>query len=460
MRRNVRFATAFAAVSAVTVSGVRAQGFSVNEHDACAMGRGGATVARPCPGGPAAWFNPAGLVDMLGMPGIQASLGLTLIKPTGGFTDDLSSQKTDLGDILALVPNAYVRWGLKPELALGLSVTAPYGLEIKWPTTFNGRFAAYQSALHAIYIQPTVAYDLMGILSLGAGLDIVVSSVDLSQRADAGATLSSVGVPLYTDFADVDLSASGTGVGFNVGAQVKFWERFAVGFRYLHRVKVSYDGDATFAQLMTGIVLPANNPLGPQLGLGTGPLPLDLVLADQFQPGGPLSAGKATTEITLPGQWQIGVAWNVIDRLTLFGDYHRQNWNVFDTLTLDFENSSTPDITLVEDYRDSHGVRLGGEYAVSATTLLRAGYLWHSAATPAATVTPLLPEGERQEFTAGIGFGLMQRLRADVAYQFLLQANRRGRIAEAPEGVNGATLNSGLYEFKGHLFGANLTYSF
>ncbi|MCZ6753857.1 MAG: long-chain fatty acid transporter, partial [Gemmatimonadetes bacterium] len=37
-----------------------AQGFSVYEHSACAMGRAGATVADPCLDGSSMFFNPAG----------------------------------------------------------------------------------------------------------------------------------------------------------------------------------------------------------------------------------------------------------------------------------------------------------------------------------------------------------------------------------------------------------------
>jgi len=451
MHSPTKSAAVLGALSLLAVGGASAQGFSVNEHDACSMGRGGATVARPCRGGAAAWFNPAGLV---GEPGIQAMAGLTLIKPMGGFTDDVSSQRTDLDDILALVPNVYARWGLKPNLALGLSLTVPYGLDIKWPTSFDGRFAAYNASLRSIYIQPTIAYDLMGILSVGGGLDFVIGTVDLKQRIDAGETLGELGIPLFTDFANADLSASGTGVGFNLGAQVKFWERLMFGVRYLHKVKIHYEGDAVFTQIQTGIVFPANSVPG------AGPVPLDAVLAPQFESDGLLGSGTAETNITMPSQWQFGLAWNVTDPLTLFGDYHRQNWNVFDVLTLDFTNPATPDIVLVENYENTHGVRLGGEYAVSEATRLRAGWLWHSAAAPAATVTPLLPEGERQEFTAGVGFRLFGQLGADVAYQYLRQVKRRGRIVEAPVGVPGATLNSGLYEFTAHLFGVNLTYSF
>ena len=40
---------------------VEAQGFSVNEHGSCSMGRGGTGVASPCADGSASFINPAGL---------------------------------------------------------------------------------------------------------------------------------------------------------------------------------------------------------------------------------------------------------------------------------------------------------------------------------------------------------------------------------------------------------------
>ena len=38
---------------------LHAQGFSVNEHGSCAMGRAGTGVAAPCDDGSAMFFNPA-----------------------------------------------------------------------------------------------------------------------------------------------------------------------------------------------------------------------------------------------------------------------------------------------------------------------------------------------------------------------------------------------------------------
>src|SRR5204863_188641 len=49
---------------------VHAQGFAVNEHNTCTMGRAGAVVASPCADGSALFHNPAGLSAVAVAPGV------------------------------------------------------------------------------------------------------------------------------------------------------------------------------------------------------------------------------------------------------------------------------------------------------------------------------------------------------------------------------------------------------
>ena len=73
-----------------------------------------------------------------------------------------------------------------------------------------------------------------------------------------------------------------------------------------------------------------------------------------------------------------------------------------------------------------------------------------------ATVTPLLPEGNRTDFTLGVGTRIARSFYIDAAYMYVNQADRRGRtvpltIAET----------NGLYKDQhAHLFGVTLTYDF
>jgi long-chain fatty acid transport protein len=136
------------------------------------------------------------------------------------------------------------------------------------------------------------------------------------------------------------------------------------------------------------------------------------------------------------------------------GDYQYVVWGWFNSIVIDFANPGTPQEVLSPRNKDTHGFRVGAEYQPSARLTLRGGYLHHGAASPDQFVTPLLPEAPRNEFTAGVGLELTPGLHADLAYQYIAQQDRRGRVFPEPVG------NTGLYTFSAHLFGVGLAYTF
>lgn len=436
-----------------------AQGFGVYEHGTCAMGRAGVAAAAPCADGSAIFFNPAGLA---GLSGKHLSAGATLIQALGGFITDLTNDRTDLDNPLIPVPNFYFSYGLGPKATVGLGVYAPYGLETRWPTDFDGRFLGYKTNLRSIYVQPTVGYQLHDRIKIGIGFAYIFSDLELNQRVDLssqlvpsalvppGTRFYQLGIPFGTDIADGKLTASGTGFAVNFGAIVKITDQLSIGGHWITRKTIQYDGDANFTQIQTNQVLPAGNPLSP-----TGsPLPIDALVGPLFLPGQAFSSGGAATELTLPPQGTLGLAYRVNDAWTVMGDWHYVVWGWFNTLPVDFENPGTPDFDLYEGYRDTHGFRVGVEHRHSDKYTIRAGYLYHAAAAPPETVTPLLPEGARNEFTLGLGAELTPKLHADLGYQFIKQNDRRGRIHDATVG------NSGIYQFSAHLVGVGLSYTF
>ena len=433
---------------------VAAQGFGVYEHNTCAMGRAGVAAASPCADGSAIFFSPAGLA---GLAGTHFSVGVTLIGAQGGFTDDFLAQKTDLDNPLIPVPAAYITHAISPKLTVGIGAYAPYGLQTKWPTQgFEGRFVGYNTDLKSIYIQPTIGYQVHPRLKVGVGFAYITSRVELHQRADLSQqgvpgqafTFAALGIPNQTDFADAALEATGTGFAINFGGILKVNDQLSVGGHWLTRKTISYDGTVAFTQIPTGLTLAAGNPLGAPAGT-----PVDLLVAAEFLSGGPLSAGNATTSITMPPQGSVGLAYKMTDKLMVMADYQLVVWGWFNSLTIDFVNPATPDITLRPQNKDTHGFRFGGEYTYSPKITLRGGYLYHTGASPAAFVTPLLPEGPRNEFTIGAGINLTPKLHADLGYQYIRQNDRRGL-------VNVLAGNTGLYQFSAHLFGAGLAYTF
>jgi long-chain fatty acid transport protein len=441
---------------------VAAQGFGVYEHNTCAMGRAGVAAASPCADGSAIFFNPAGLA---GLSGNRISAGVTAIAAKGSFTDDFLAHRTDLDNPVIPVPNLYLTRQINSKLTVGIGAYAPYGLETKWPADdFEGRFLGYNTDVRSIYIQPTIGYQISPRLKFGIGFAYITSHLELRQRADLstrpipptlavpaglppGTTFGMVGVPTGTDFADAVLDASGTGFAVNFGGILKVTDRLSIGGHWLTRKKITYDGDAVFEQIPTGLVLPVA--IGP-LPAGT---PVDAVLTSQFGAGGALEDGAVTTSLMMPPQGSLGFAYQLNDKWNFMADWQYVVWGWFSEVAIDFENPNTPDLTLHPNNKDTHGFRFGTEYQYSPKVQLRAGYLHHGGASPPQFVTPLLPEGPRNEFTIGAGIQMTPKFHVDLGYQYIKQNDRRGT-------VNTALGNTGLYQFSANLFGVGLAYTF
>ena len=454
-------AGAFALVAAFPAA-LAGQGFGVYEHNSCAMGRAGVTAAMPCADGSAIFFNPAGLA---GLSGTRGSAGVTLIQAQGGFTDDFLASKSDLKNPLIPVPNLYITRALSPKVTAGIGVYAPYGLETKWDAnTFSGRFLGYNTRIQSVYIQPTLGFQVTPKLKVGAGVAYITSKLKLRQRADlstqlvpdalripaglpAGTTFGMLGVATGTDFADAVLDADGTGFAVNFGAIWQVTDKLSVGGHWLTRKTIDYDGTAAFTQVPTGLQLP----------VAVGPLPagtqVDGLLQGNFASGGPLASGAVSTSIIMPPQGTIGFAYKADSAWTFMADYQYVVWGWFTEVPISFANPATPDLDLHPANKDTHGFRVGTEYQYNDKVKLRGGYLYHTGASPAQFVTPLLPEGARNEFTIGAGLALTPRFHADLAYQYIRQNDRRGT-------VNLAAGNTGLYTFSAHLFGAGFAFTF
>jgi len=461
MRRNAVLCAATLLTAIILAPRAQAQGFAVYEHDACTMARAAAGVAAPCPGGSAIFFNPAGIVAP-GKPwNLQANL--TLIQPKGNFVDSASRVRTDLVNATYPVPAAYFTRQLGSRAAVGIGAFAPYGLTTEWPSNFQGRFMAYKTQLSALYIQPTFAYKVADGFQIGVGADYVTASAKVHRHLDAstipipgggGATLALIGVSPGTDFADALFDVTGTGWGGHVGVMWQASSKLSFGVRYMSQVKINFTGNASFTAIQTGIALPAGNPICNPPGLPaqcTAGTPLETALLASL-PNQPASAS-----ITMPAQFVVGLAYSLTPQLKVLADYQYTDWTVFKSLDLTLKTSATT-ASEVENYIATNAFRAGLDWQATDGLALRVGALTHKGASPDESVTPILPEGQRFEGTVGAGIRLASMLRLDLAYQYVYQGDRRGRMIEvaAPTPAN----NHGIFGFTANLFGASLALAF
>jgi long-chain fatty acid transport protein len=434
----------------------RAQGYGLYEQGTCMMGRAGAGVAAPCNDGSAIFFNPAGLALETAA---VVSAEITSVAPRGRFTNSTTSLVSRINDRTIPVPAAYAAAPIGTHAVAGLGVFAPYGLVTDWPNTSEGRFVGYFSSFKTFYLQPTIAVGLKNRVFVGGGVDVTHVSVELRRRVDLSTqpiartpfTFGALGVPRGTDFADIDLTGSGNHVGGHVGVIVTATDQLSFGMRYLFRQQVTINGEVATTQIPTNLALPVTIP-----GVPAG-TPIDVVIRPGFAPGSGLSNQSANTALPLPDQFVVGVAISPTQKFKLLADYQRTHWSLFDTVTI--TNQFAPATVLVESYRDTDGVRIGGEYGINRLTV-RAGFDVHNAAAPDQSVTPILPEAPRKEVAAGLGLLLGASWRVDVAYLFVSQTDRAGRSTDGGLAVPTTAVNNGTYHYWANLFSAGVTVHF
>ncbi|HEU0013155.1 MAG TPA: outer membrane protein transport protein [Longimicrobium sp.] len=431
MRRSL----ALAAACCLAAAPAAAQGSGVDQQSACMTGRVGTGVAAPCDDASAVYFSPAGLA----LHGGVASFGASLIRSGNTFRYDQPApgqvDVVERDDAWKTVPQGYASLRVGRRLAVGVGYFVPYGLGIEWPVcpaelppgpctdpNFEGRFTGYDNSLRGEYIQPTVAYQVAPGLALGVGVDFVLGGIEVHQR-QFGPAASGLG---RTEVVDVGLRGTGSGMTFNASAILRLNPRTTVGVRYLHSAEVEIDGDAVFAQVPTGVAS----------------------VDAQVQTRIPADQGVSTT-LEFPAQIVAGVSHRH-GRVHLLADVQRTKWSSFDALPVDFAGNA-PDQTLELNYRDTDTFRFAAELAALEALTLRAGFRYNEAATPRAT--PFLPEGERNYYTAGLGYRLPRGVSADLALQYVHQPDRAGSVL--PEGTR-----AGIYESRGLVLGLTLAWRF
>src|SRR6187399_709482 len=126
------------AICLLSPTAAAAQGFGIYEQSACAMGRAAAGVAEPCEDGSATYVNPAALA---GRKTILGSGGGVFVFGPETFTSDTGTA-TAADNPVGTVPHGYFQYGFNSRLALGIGFYAPYGLSVRWPLDFGGRFVS------------------------------------------------------------------------------------------------------------------------------------------------------------------------------------------------------------------------------------------------------------------------------------------------------------------------------
>ena len=396
-----------------------AAGFSIYEQGAAATAQAGAFAARNTDPS-AIFYNPAGIQGQ----GQSVSAGVTLISTGTTFYGDNpypgDGYEAEQEPGFFYPPHLYY---VHPEgeFTFGFGFFTPFGLGTEWKDGFAGRASSMKAVIQTFYFNPVVSYGITPELSVAVGAQMVMGTVEVERVA-----MTSV-LTNWSDVADVALDGSGgPKFGFNAGIQYSPISQVRLGVSYRSGVELDYDGTAKFTAIDQTLFAAAGLP----------------------------TETDVEASIAYPAIWSFGLALKPIERLTVEFDVLQMQWETFDELPITFveEQYAALSEAIPEDYENSRSYRVGVEFMATDVLALRAGYLYDESPAPAAAVSTLLPDADRNSYMAGLGY-TMGNFTVDVEYMYL-PFNDRSTEQSSHRGFDG------LFETHAHLYGFTLTYRF
>jgi len=361
----------------LTASTSFAAGFRLPEAGAKAMGMGFAFTAQ-ADDPSAIYFNPAGLTQL---EGNNVMVGVTYVRENGGEfsgttpVDNVSASKSETQKSLNFfIPNAYYTHTDKSTgFAYGVGIFTPFGLgqEYENRNTSIFRNQITKIDLQTLVVNPTVAFKIGNVLSVGAGIDLMYGKAKLEKTPWAP--------PLGGNLYNIELEGDGTAWGYNFGLLLKPSANFRVGANYRSPFTLNIkEGDATLSNISPG--------------------------AAGFLGG--LTSTKANVTIAMPATFALGVAYT-IGKLTVEADADWTFWHSYGNLPITFQDQRPPVLVssnAQKNWEDVCAFRIGAEYRVTDPLALRVGFVYDPTPVPAATMGPELPDATRLNYMLGVGY--------------------------------------------------------
>jgi long-chain fatty acid transport protein len=415
-----------AAAAAAFAGKAGAAGFALIEQNASGLGNSYSGQAAVAEDASTIWFNPAGMTRL---PGRQAVGALTAVKPSSKFsiggnqpctqatatgpgalpplqTNGCTNSGGDAGD-WGFPISGYLSWQLTPELWAGIGVGAPFGLTTEWDSGWVGRFHAIKSEVMTVNINPSVAWKINEMFSVGGGINAMYIDAELTQSIDysviaaspgfpgglanvTAATCSGAGPGPANCEGQVKIKADDWGWGWNLGAMINFSPNTRVGLTYRSEVKQKLGGDVSFSNRPTTAAFAAATP----------------------------NSG-VNAEIKLPASFSVAVA-HAMDRWQFLADYTWTGWDSIQDLSI--YRSGTPQCCLSSvplNFKNSWRAGLGVNYQLNPEWKLRGGVAYDTTPVQDAFRTPRLPDQDRTWLSIGAQWIVSKQLAVDFGYAYL-----------------------------------------
>jgi len=390
-RTSVTIAVAIC-VLLIGASVASAAGFEVAELSVRQLGNAYAGKAASGSDAAIAYFNPAGMTLF---DKNEFAVPIHLLSTRGSWNDDGSTGVgPPLGDGslgggdggepggLTMIPNLYFIWVATEDLRVGLSINAPFGLTTEYDDGWQGRYHAIKSELKTLAVNPSVAYRIDEVFSVGAGVSWMYADAELTQEVDFGTIgFAALGpgagllgmVPQGTDGA-AGIEGDSSAWGWNLGFLIEFSKFTRVGIAYRSGYLQKIEGDANFH------------------------VPDEASILKQ---SGAFKNTGGTVRLKLPDQFYISLYTEITDEWAFMADITWTGWSVFKELKVTYDNPNQPTTVMTQNWEDVLRYSIGATYKPTDALVLRIGGAYDESPIPDETRTPRIPMNDRWWFALG-----------------------------------------------------------
>lgn len=431
MRKSIVHLLLAAGLVLLGAGAALASGFSIYEAGSKATALGCAFTAT-ADDGSALFYNAAGLSFQSGR---HFDLNFIGVAPQFKFSGQLEvGGPTGTGqaaDKVYLVPGTAYTVNDGGRWAYGVGLYAPFGLGVEWKDGANwiGRRISYDVEIQTVYVTPAISYLVTPDLALAVGADIAHQELNLQKFSPYPLDGSNAIDTEISGASKVNITPS-FGLMFRPSPSVSFGAMY-----HFEKTLTFEDQDAT----LTSVQAPGE-PWAPTLIAGLGG-----------------SEQIVSADLNLPSIMALGLAVQATPKLRLEGNYVRFGWSTFEKLALDFDNDNL-DQEIHFNYEDSWQVRFGANLQASDAVNLMAGYVHDKTPQPLISVSPLLPDSDRNDYSFGIGLH-HNSWDFNLSYMIVI-GEERTNIVDGDPLRNTTDYPFGTYKSLANLFGVGLRYSF
>ena len=403
----------------------QASGFQLIEQNASGAGNAFAGQAAAVENASTVFYNPAGMTYL---PGVQISGSVNGIRPSIKFSDNGGSRSPagvgepgggdnggNAGD-WNWIPNLDLTWQLTPKLWAGIGISAPFGLKTQYDPSFIGRFQSQKTDFKTIDVNPSVAYKINDIVSVGAGVSYQHGTLGIDRSVFVGVELPET------------ISLHDNAWGWNIGAMFNLGTATRLGLSYRSAINYTLTGTVTVA------------------GVG---------------------GSSASAKLNLPPTLSVALSHQLNDKWQLLGDVTWTQWSKVQNVDLFLTSAGLgafPAGTLVDtldfQFKDTYRVGVGANYRWTNNLMLKFGVAYDKTPVPdSAHRSTLVPDNDRKWLAIGVKHQLTKNDTIDVGYAHLFLSDPDiARVKGV--GFLGQGIVSGTYRESSDLVSLQYSHSF